>query len=194
VDLDGAMAGDSRNGEAVGAILKATDVAVQVGGGIRTREQIEAWLDRGAARVVLGTAAVNDPDMVERAAADYPDAIVVALDSRQGEVVTEGWRTGSGVQVNALAERFDKAGVAGILCTDVERDGVMAGPDLEGISALIAAVSAPVLASGGVATLDDLMRLQSAGAAGAVVGRAFYENRLDVREVAAHFANAHRPG
>jgi phosphoribosylformimino-5-aminoimidazole carboxamide ribotide isomerase len=179
VDLDGAFAGESRNGAAVGAILSATPARVQVGGGIRTRAQVEAWLEAGVARIVLGTVAVRDPPLVREVAAAHPNAIVVAVDARDGMVATGGWADASTIAASDLARRFEDAGVAALLFTDIARDGLLVGPNVEATAALAAAVSIPVLASGGVASLDDLRALKRhPGIAGAVIGRALYEGRF----------------
>ena len=185
VDLNGAFAGRSVNGAAVEAILAATDVPIQLGGGIRDMEAIEGWLTREIARVVLGTAAVRDPDLVRRAARTWPERIAVGIDARAGKVAVEGWGEATEMDVMDLARRFEDAGVAAIIYTDIDRDGVFAGLNLEATAALARAVSIPVIASGGLASLDDVRRLlrpEYAMLAGAIVGRALYDGRLDVAE------------
>jgi phosphoribosylformimino-5-aminoimidazole carboxamide ribotide isomerase len=183
VDLEGAFAGESRNAAAVEAILGATRAIVQVGGGIRTRARIDAWLTAGVARVVLGTAALEDPDLVREACAAHPGRIVVAVDARDGRVATRGWAEVSTLAATDLARRFEDAGVAALLFTDIARDGLLAGPNVGATAALAAAVAIPVLASGGVCALADLEALrQHPGIAGVVVGRALYEGRFTLEE------------
>ncbi len=183
VDLDGATAGSARNRESVMAILAATGARVQVGGGIRSMAAIEGWLAAGAARVVLGTAALEDPALVRLAARRFPGAIVVAVDARDGLVATRGWAEVSTVPAVELGRRFADAGVAALLFTDIGRDGLMAGVNVAATAALAAAVPLPVLASGGIASLADLAALRAQpGIAGAVVGRALYEGRFSLAE------------
>ncbi|MFQ3594702.1 MAG: 1-(5-phosphoribosyl)-5-[(5-phosphoribosylamino)methylideneamino]imidazole-4-carboxamide isomerase [Sphingomonadaceae bacterium] len=186
VDLDGAFAGRSVNGEAVRAILAATSARVQVGGGIRTRAQVEAWLEAGVARVILGTAALEDPALVREAAAAHPGAIVVAVDARDGMVATRGWAEVGTLSAVELARRFADAGVAALLFTDIGRDGLLNGVNAEATAALAAAVSIPVLASGGVAGLADIEELKRhRGIAGVIIGRALYEGRFTLAEALA---------
>lgn len=185
VDLDGAFAGDSVNGDAVSAILRAFPGAVQLGGGIRTRRAIEGWLDLGVGRVVIGTAALEDPELVREAARAHPDRIVVAVDARDGMVATRGWADVSTVSVVDLARRFEDAGVAALLFTDVGRDGLLKGCNVEATVALARAVSIPVIASGGVAGIEDIRTLAghvADGVQGVITGRALYDGRLDLRE------------
>lgn len=183
VDLDGATAGSARNRESVMAILAATGARVQVGGGIRSMAAIEGWLAAGAARVVLGTAALEDPALVRLAARRFPGAIVVAVDARDGLVATRGWAEVSTVPAVELGRRFADAGVAALLFTDIGRDGLMSGVNVAATAALAAAVPLPVLASGGIASLADLAALRAQpGIAGAVVGRALYEGRFTLAE------------
>jgi phosphoribosylformimino-5-aminoimidazole carboxamide ribotide isomerase len=184
VDLDGAFAGTSRNGGAVEAILNAVGggMRVQIGGGIRSRESIEAWLKKGAARVILGTAALRDPTFVKAAAKDHPNRIVVAIDARGGKVAVEGWSQTSDIAVIDLARLFEDAGMAAIVYTDIDRDGVLSGINWEATLTLAAAVSVPVIASGGLASMADIERLRQPDAArlaGAIVGRALYDGRID---------------
>lgn len=183
VDLDGAFAGESRNGEAVRAILGATGAQVQVGGGIRTRRAIEDWLALGVARVVLGTAALEAPALVREAARAHAGRIVVAVDARDGRVATRGWADVSDLPVADVARRFEDAGVAALLFTDVARDGLLLGANAEATARLADAVSIPVLASGGVASLADIATLRChPKIAGVVIGRALYEGRLTLAE------------
>jgi len=185
VDLDGAFAGESVNGGAVASILQAFSGRVQLGGGIRTRESIDRWLDLGVARVVIGTAALESPDLVRAAARDHPGAIVVAVDARDGLVATRGWADVSTVAVADLARRFEDAGVAALLFTDVGRDGLLKGCNVEATVALARAVSIPVIASGGVTDVRDIEALRghvSDGIEGVITGRALYDGRLGLGE------------
>ena len=188
VDLDGAFAGESRNGAAVEAILSATTNPVQLGGGIRTLAQIEAWLDKGLARVILGTVAVRDPDLVREACRRFPGKIAVGIDAKGGKVAVEGWAEASSLEVIELARKFEGAGVAAIIYTDIDRDGVLAGINWDATIALANAVSIPVIASGGLASLDDIRRMTQPDAAkleGAISGRALYDGRIDPAEALA---------
>ena len=181
VDLNGAFAGQPVNAAAVEEILAAIDVPAQLGGGIRDMTTIEAWLAKGLARVILGTAAVEDPDLVRQAAAAFPGQVAVGIDARGGRVATRGWAEETGVTATDLARRFEDAGVAAIVYTDIERDGAMGGPNVEATLALAQAVSIPVIASGGVSSLSDLERLNATGAiAGAISGRALYDGAIDL--------------
>lgn len=187
VDLDGAFAGQSVNGEAVAAAIRAFPGRIQVGGGIRNRTQVERWLDLGVARVVIGTAALTDPAFVREAAAAHPGAIVVAVDARDGFVATQGWADVSDVPAVELAKRFEDAGVAALLFTDVGRDGLLKGCNVEATVALARAVSIPVIASGGVAGIEDIHALVphvADGVEGVITGRALYDGRLDLAEAA----------
>jgi phosphoribosylformimino-5-aminoimidazole carboxamide ribotide isomerase len=184
VDLDGAFAGKPVNALAVAAILKAVRIPVQLGGGIRNLATVEAWLAEGVARVIVGTAAVRDPEFVRRAARKFPGKIAVAIDARAGKVAVSGWVEESQLEVLELARLFEDAGIAAIIYTDVERDGMMQGLNLDASIALADAVSIPVVASGGLASLDDVRALTAPRArklAGAVVGRALYDGRLDAK-------------
>ena len=188
VDLNGAFEGRSVNAAAVEAILAAVELPVQLGGGIRDRAAIDRWFDRKIARVILGTAAVNDPDLVRDAARAYPGRIAVGIDARNGRVAVRGWAETTDMEASDLARRFEDAGVAAIIYTDIERDGVLAGLNLDATIALARAVSIPVIASGGLASLDDIRRLMQpeyAALAGAISGRALYDGRLDARQALA---------
>jgi phosphoribosylformimino-5-aminoimidazole carboxamide ribotide isomerase len=186
VDLNGAFAGRPVNAPAVRAILEAVNVPVQLGGGIRDRATIEMWLEAGVARVILGTVAVEAPDLVSAAAAAHPDRVAVGLDARAGRVATRGWAEATEFEATELARRFEDAGIAAIVYTDIERDGAMAGPNVDATAALARAVSVPVIASGGVASLADLIALRDAGLiAGAISGRALYDGALDLAEALA---------
>ena len=182
VDLNGAFAGRPVNTSAVEAILATIHVPMQLGGGIRDLDTIVAWLDKGIDRVILGTAAVRDPALVREAARDFPGCIAVGIDARDGKVAVEGWAGTSEMTALDLARRFEDAGVAAIIYTDIARDGVLAGLNLEATASLACAVSIPVIASGGLASLDDvraLLHSDHAKLEGAIVGRAVYDGRLD---------------
>jgi phosphoribosylformimino-5-aminoimidazole carboxamide ribotide isomerase len=190
VDLNGAFAGRPVNGAAVEAILAAVEIPVQLGGGIRNRATIEDWLDKGVARVILGTAAMRDPALVREAARAHPGKVAVGIDARDGLVAVEGWAEKTGTLAVDLARRFEDAGVAAIIYTDIDRDGVLEGPNVAATVALAEAVLLPVIASGGIASMDDLRALKESGAAldGAISGRALYEGRLDLGEAIAYLA------
>ena len=184
VDLDGAFAGHSVNGKAVKAIRHAVDLKIQLGGGIRDRAAIDHWLDLGIDRVVLGTAALRDPDLVRRAASDYPGRIVVGIDARDGLVAVEGWAETSGIGAVELARHFVDAGVAAIVYTDIARDGALTGVDAAAIGRFARRIGLPVIASGGIAALADIEALAAHaadGIAGAICGRALYDGRLDAK-------------
>ncbi len=183
VDLNGAFAGRPVNADAVTAILQAVDVPVQLGGGIRDMATIETWLARGVARVILGTVAVEDPNLVRTAARTFPDRIAVGLDARGGRVATRGWAEETELEATDLARRFEDTGIAAIIYTDIDRDGAMAGPNVAATEALARAVAVPVIASGGVSSLGDLRRLRDTGViAGAISGRALYDGAIDLAE------------
>ncbi len=181
VDLDGAFAGGSCNGAAIAAAIAAFPGKVQVGGGIRLRENVEAWLAAGAWRVVMGTAALENPGLVRDCARAFPDRIVVAADARDGMVAARGWADVSTVAIADLAARFEDAGVAALLFTDVGRDGLLKGVNIDATLALAAATRLPVIASGGVAGIDDITALAGRpGIEGVITGRALYDGRLDL--------------
>ena len=181
VDLNGAFAGAPVNGEAVEAILKAIDVPAQLGGGIRDMATIEGWLGKGLGRVILGTVAVEAPGLVRDAARTFPGQVAVGIDARGGRVATRGWAEETEVDATDLARRFEDAGVAAVIYTDIDRDGAMGGPNVEATAALARAVSIPVIASGGVSSLDDLAALKATGVvAGAISGRALYDGAIDL--------------
>ncbi|MBR0871677.1 1-(5-phosphoribosyl)-5-[(5-phosphoribosylamino)methylideneamino]imidazole-4-carboxamide isomerase [Bradyrhizobium tropiciagri] len=182
VDLDGAFAGKPMNAQAVEAMLQAVKMPVQLGGGIRDLKTIEAWLDKGITRVIIGTAAVRDPDLVKGAAKKFPGRVAVGLDARDGNVAVEGWAETSHVTALEIAQRFEDAGVAAIIFTDIARDGLLKGLNLDATIALADRISIPVIASGGFASIDDVKALLEPRArklAGAIVGRALYDGRLD---------------
>jgi phosphoribosylformimino-5-aminoimidazole carboxamide ribotide isomerase len=181
VDLDGAFAGESVNGQVVRRIVTGFSGCIQLGGGIRTRAAIERWFDYGVVRAVIGTAALTDPDLVRGAARDFPGKIVVAVDARDGMVATQGWADVSDVPVIDLARRFEDAGVAALLFTDIGRDGLLKGVNVEATLALAEGVSLPVIASGGVAGIEDVRALRGKpGIEGVICGRAIYDGRLDL--------------
>ncbi len=190
VDLDGAFAGRSENRDAVQAILGAVSLPVQLGGGIRDMAAVEGWLGGGVSRVILGTAAVRDPDFVREAAAAFPGRVAVGIDARGGRVAVEGWAETTELETAELARRFEDAGVAAVIFTDIERDGAMQGPNVEATAALARAVAIPVIASGGVSSMADLATLKGCGAPldGVISGRALYDGRLDPAEAAAFLA------
>jgi phosphoribosylformimino-5-aminoimidazole carboxamide ribotide isomerase len=182
VDLNGAFAGRPVNGAAVEAILKKVTVPVQLGGGIRNLPQIETWLARGIRRVILGTVALRDPVIVKEACRKFPDRIAVGIDAKTGRVAVEGWAETSDLTAIDLARRFADAGVAAIVFTDIDRDGVLKGLNIASTLALAHAVKIPVIASGGLASIDDIRRLLEPDCAilkGAISGRALYDGRLD---------------
>ncbi|MHA6641445.1 1-(5-phosphoribosyl)-5-[(5-phosphoribosylamino)methylideneamino]imidazole-4-carboxamide isomerase [Mesorhizobium sp. A623] len=185
VDLNGAFKGESVNGEAVDTILKATKNPVQLGGGIRTLAHIESWLARGLARVILGTIAVRDPELVIEACKAFPGKIAVGIDAKGGKVAVEGWAEASSLGVVELAQKFEGAGVAAIIYTDIDRDGVLAGINWDSTIDLANAVTIPVIASGGLASIADIVRMTMPDAQkleGAISGRALYDGRIDPTE------------
>ena len=188
VDLNGAFEGKPVNGDAVEAILKTVSLPAQLGGGIRSMQQIEAWLDKGIARVILGTAALRDPQLVIDACKTWPGKIAVGVDAKDGYVAVEGWAEVSDIQALDLAKRFEDAGVAALIYTDISRDGAMQGMNVAGTAELANSVGIPVIASGGVTNLDDLHALKAAnapGIIGVISGRAIYDGRLDPAEALA---------
>jgi phosphoribosylformimino-5-aminoimidazole carboxamide ribotide isomerase len=193
VDLNGAFEGQSVNGAAVEAILNTTRNPVQLGGGIRTLGHIESWLNKGLARVILGTVAVRNPELVKEACKLFPGKIAVGIDAKGGKVAVEGWAEASELGVVELAQRFEGAGVAAIIYTDIDRDGILTGINWESTIALANAVSIPVIASGGLASLNDIRRMMKPDArklAGAITGRALYDGRLNAGEALALLKDA----
>ena len=185
VDLDGAFAGRSRNALAISTIRQAVDLRIQLGGGIRDRSAIEHWLRFGIDRVVLGTAAVRDPGLVERAARDHPDRILVGIDAREGRVAIEGWTETSELEVVEFARHFENCGLAAIVYTDIARDGALSGVDAKAIARIARQIPLPVIASGGVASLADLTALKACerdGITGIICGRALYDGRINPAE------------
>jgi len=193
VDLNGAFAGKPVNGNAVDAILSAVRMPVQLGGGLRDLTTVESWLAKGVRRVILGTVAVRDPALVKQAAKAFPGQVAVGIDAKGGKVAVEGWAETSELTAIELAQRFEDAGVAAIIYTDIERDGVLKGLNLPATAALAAATSIPVIASGGLASMADVEALllpENARLEGAITGRALYDGRLDPATALAHIRKA----
>ncbi len=194
VDLNGAFEGQPVNGAAVEAILKSISLPAQLGGGIRTMATLEHWIDKGIARVILGTAAVNDPDFVKQAARAFPGKVAVGLDARDGLVAVEGWAEVSTLRAVDVAKRFEDDGIAAIIYTDIARDGILTGLNLDATLALADAVSIPVIASGGLASMQDIEHLALPichRLNGAITGRALYDGRLDAKKALARLRGAH---
>lgn len=183
VDLDGAFAGKPVNTTAVEEILKATDVKIELGGGIRSLDTINLWLEKGVTRVILGTIALRNPDLVKQACQEFPDQIAVGIDAKDGFVAVEGWAETSTIKDVELARRFESVGVSAIIYTNVARDGLLQGPDLDSTLNLAKSVSIPVIVSGGIASLDDIKACKKAEIfEGVIAGRAIYEKRFTVSE------------
>ena len=185
VDLDGAFAGKPMNEAAVDRILETVNVPIQLGGGVRDTATVESWLEKGVTRVIIGTAAVRDPPFVKQAARDYPGRIAVGLDARDGKVAVEGWAENSQLSALEIARRFEDVGVAAIIYTDIARDGMLQGLNLETTILLADVISIPVIASGGLASIEDIKRLLEPRAkklGGAIAGRALYNGQLDAAE------------
>jgi phosphoribosylformimino-5-aminoimidazole carboxamide ribotide isomerase len=185
VDLDGARAGHPVNDRIVEAICRALSVPVEVSGGIRTLEAVREAISWGAGRVQLGSAAVRDPGLVQSACAEYGEAMIVSIDARDGEVMTDGWTRGSGLRAIDLGRRMAALGVPRIMYTDIARDGAMQGPNLDALREMVAAVPIPVVASGGISTVDQLRQVIATGCEGAIIGKALYEGQVDLREALA---------
>ena len=193
VDLNGAFAGHSVNRAAIESIRASTDAKMQLGGGIRTMESIESWLDLGIQRVILGTVALTDPELVRTACRTFPTQIVVGIDARGGKVATQGWANQTETAATELAHRFEDAGVAAIIYTDIARDGAMKGPNLAETVKLAEAISIPVILSGGMTDIDDVravIRAYEQGVRGAILGRALYEGKIPAEEAVALMRNA----
>lgn len=191
VDLNGAFAGEPVNAAPVEAILKACPVPAQLGGGIRDMATIERWLDKGLARVILGTVAVENSDLVREAAKAFPGQVAVGLDARNGRVATRGWAEETDIMVTDLAKSFEDAGIAAIIYTDILRDGAMKGPNVDATADLARAVSIPVIASGGVSSMADLQALKATGViSGAISGRALYDGAIDLAAALAALRDA----
>jgi phosphoribosylformimino-5-aminoimidazole carboxamide ribotide isomerase len=187
VDLNGAFEGEPVNGAAVDGILDAVSIPIELGGGIRNRETVDMWLEKGMRRVILGTAALKDPDLVKDSCAAHPGRIAVGIDARGGKVAVEGWAETADITAEDLARKFEDAGVAAIIYKDIDRDGLMKGPNVEATLKLACAISIPVIASGGVSSMDDLEALKIAGDGlfeGVISGRAIYDGQIDPGEAA----------
>lgn len=183
VDLNGAFAGEPVNASAVDSILSSLSIPAQLGGGIRDLKTIETWLSKGLARVILGTVAVENPKLVRDAARAFPGQVAVGLDARAGKVATRGWAEETDMTVTELARAFEDAGIAAIIYTDIDRDGAMGGPNIPATEALAKAVEVPVIASGGVSSMEDLLRLKATGViSGAISGRALYDGAIDLSD------------
>jgi len=190
VDLDGAVAGRPINSDTVAQIRAAVDVPIQLGGGLRRLTDLADGFGVGVDRVILGTAALQDSDLVSSAVAQWGDRIAVALDARDGQLATDGWLGQSDTSAVELARRLAGSGIRHFVYTDIRRDGTLAGPDLRGLSELIEHIDAEVIASGGVASLEDIKAVETAGAAGVIVGRALYDGRIDLAEAVALFGRS----
>ena len=193
VDLDGAFAGKPVNARAVEAMLETVRMPVQLGGGIRDIRTVEGWLEKGVSRVIIGTAAVRDPELVKSAARRFPGRVAVGLDARDGKVAVEGWAETSQVTALEIAQRFEDAGVAAIIFTDIARDGLLKGLNLDATIALAESISIPVIASGGLASIEDVKAMLTPRAKkleGAIAGRALYDGRLDPAAALALIRNA----
>lgn len=185
VDLNGAFSGKAINEEPVKAIIKSVKVKLQLGGGIRDMQTIENWLAAGITRVVLGTAALNNPELVRQSCKEFPGHIAVGIDARNGVVAVNGWAEESTIRAGDLALRFEDAGVAAVIYTDIDKDGMMQGPNIEGIKLMAEITRMPIIASGGVSSMDDLRELKKIahlGVAGVICGRAIYDGKVNVRE------------
>ena len=185
IDLNGSVEGHAVNSKAVEAILEVVSIPVQLGGGIRSLENMEGWIEAGVSRVILGTAAVRDPELVKTAAREWPEQIAVSVDVRQGKVAVQGWLEDSGLDALTVARRFEDAGVAALIVTDIDRDGALAGANVEVFGAVADAVSIPVIAAGGLATVEDIVRLKQrkgVPVAGAVLGRSLYAGTIQPAE------------
>ena len=185
VDLDGARAGRPVQADIVAAICAALAIPVEISGGMRTLENVREAVKRGASRVQVGSAAVKDPEMLRAACAAYPEAIVVSIDAKGGEVMTDGWTQGGGVSAFDLANRVVADGAARIMYTDISRDGALQGPNVEALQEMVAAVPVPVIASGGITTIEQLRDVMATGCEGAIIGKALYEGQIDLREALA---------
>ena len=182
VDLEGAASGRPENAEAVARILESVDIPVQLGGGIRNMETLEGWLDKGVQRVVLGTAAVEDPDFLQEALRRFGESVVVGIDARDGRVAASGWKRTTEVDAIELIERMKGFGARRIIYTDISRDGMLSGPNLESVRQVVSSTKVPVIASGGVSTIEHLKSLRELGVEGAIVGRALYTGDVNLRE------------
>ena len=182
VDLQGAASGRAHNSEAVARILEAVDIPIQLGGGVRNMESLEGWLTRGVQRVVLGTAAVEDPDFLTEACSKFGDAVIVGIDARDGKVAASGWTRTTEVDAISFIERVGELGARRIIYTDIATDGMLKGPNLASVRQITSRTALPIIASGGVSTNDHLLSLKTLSVEGAIIGRALYTGDLDLRE------------
>ena len=182
VDLEGAASGRPENAEAVARILESVDIPVQLGGGVRNMETLEGWLDKGVQRVVLGTAAVENPDFLQEALRRFGESVVVGIDARDGRVAASGWKRTTEVDAIELIERMKGFGARRIIYTDISRDGMLSGPNLESVRQVVSSTNVPVIASGGVSTIEHLKSLKELGVEGAIVGRALYTGDVNLSE------------
>ena len=185
VDLNGAFAGEPVNKDAVKSIINAVDIPLQLGGGIRNLKTIDYWLNAGLKRIILGTIALTQPHIVKEACTSFPDQIVVGIDAKNGKVATEGWAETSEMTAIDLAKRFEDCGVTAIIYTDVNRDGLLGGPDIDGTKALAQAVNIPIIASGGIGSNEDIAAiktLENDGVTGVITGRALYDGKINIQE------------
>ncbi len=190
VDLDGAIAGASANVDAIESIIKTIKIPLQLGGGIRSLEAIEKWLDLGVSRVILGTIAAKNPEIVKQACKKFPAQIVVGIDAKDGRVATEGWVEASEIAILELAKKFEDCGVASIIYTDISRDGMLSGFDFEGTKTLAQNLKTPVIASGGMSSIDDVekvVELEKFGVSGVIIGRALYEKKISLTDLQKFF-------
>jgi len=196
IDLDGAFAKVPQNTESIRKILQTVKVPIQLGGGIRTEETVRMYLEMGVKRVIIGTGAIKEPDFVKKVCKTYPGQIVVGIDARNGKVAIDGWTQTTRIEAMELAKKFEDCGVAAINFTDIHRDGMQTGPNLDATLRLAEAVSIPVVASGGVSSIEDiknLLPLETAGVAGVIIGKALYSGKLDLKEALDLTAKTHSP-
>lgn len=196
IDLDGAFAKVPQNTESIRKILQTVKVPIQLGGGIRTEETVRMYLEMGVKRVIIGTGAIKEPDFVKKVCKTYPGQIVVGIDARNGKVAIDGWTQTTRIEAMELAKKFEDCGVAAINFTDIHRDGMQTGPNLNATLRLAEAVSIPVVASGGVSSIEDiknLLPLEKAGVAGVIIGKALYSGKLDLKEALDLTAKTHSP-
>ena len=196
IDLDGAFAKVPQNTESIRKILQTVKVPIQLGGGIRTEETVRMYLEMGVKRVIIGTGAIKEPDFVKKVGKTYPGQIVVGIDARNGKVAIDGWTQTTRIEAMELAKKFEDCGVAAINFTDIHRDGMQTGPNLDATLRLAEAVSIPVVASGGVSSIEDiknLLPLETAGVAGVIIGKALYSGKLDLKEALDLTAKTHSP-
>ncbi|MDO8462419.1 MAG: 1-(5-phosphoribosyl)-5-[(5-phosphoribosylamino)methylideneamino]imidazole-4-carboxamide isomerase [Deltaproteobacteria bacterium] len=182
VDLDGALTGEPKNTGVIESILQSVEVPVQIGGGIRNEEIAEIYLTLGAGRIVIGTAAIEDPDLIQILCEGYPERVAIGIDAKDGKVAVKGWKETTDQTAMALAQQCEEMGANTIIYTDIKRDGMMNGPNFEALEKLCESVGIPIIASGGISSLEDLKKLKEAGIEGAILGKALYEGKLDLKE------------